>query len=65
MGGGDWVCIITVLDDLLYYGYNTVSNNSLKGGLGSSPRNFLSDLVQNPAILDNSGGYTGLVIMSQ
>ena len=44
-GGGEfWVCVLTFfLDDLLYYGYNTASNNSAwKGGgvWGSTPRIF-------------------------
>ena len=29
-----------------------------RGLWGSSPRKFLLEFVQNPAILDNSGGYT-------
>ena len=63
-GGGILVCVFNFLDDLLYYGYNTGWNNSAwkGGGLGSSPRNFLLELVQNPAILDNSGGYTSLLL---
>ena len=67
MAGGIWVRVFNFfLDDLLYYGYNTASNNSaLKGGLGSSARKILLELVQNPAILDNSGGYTSMVIMPQ
>ena len=36
-----------------------------RGSGGPPPENFLLELVQNPAILDNSGGYTSLVIMSQ
>ena len=66
MGVGFGYVFLTFLDDLLYYGYNTASNNSAwKGGLGSSPRKILLELVQNPAILDNSGGYTSLVFMPQ
>ena len=62
--GGDLGMFLTFLDDLLYYGYNTGSNNSAwKGGVwGSSPGKFLLELVQNPAILDNSGGYTSLLL---
>ena len=57
---------LTFLDDLLYYGYNIASNNSAwKGGLGVLPQKILLELVQNPAILDNSGGYTSLVIKPQ
>ena len=70
--GWDWgyVCFNFVLDDLLYYGYGytTASNNSAwkwGGGLGVLPQKNLLELVQNPAILDNSGGYTSLVIMPQ
>ena len=39
-GGGEiWVCVSTFLDDLMYYGYNTASNNSAwKGGLGVLPQ---------------------------
>ena len=63
-------CVLTFLDDMMYYndGYNTVLNNSdWKRGLGSYSRKFLTEIVQNLAIiiLDNSGGYTSLVIMSQ
>ena len=36
-----------------------------RGVWGSSPDIFLLELVQNPAILDNSWGYTSYVIMSQ
>ena len=62
--GGFGYVFLTFLDDLLYYGYNTASNNpAWKGGLGSSPRKISLKLVQNPAILDNSGGNTSLVIM--
>ena len=54
---------LSFLDDLLYYGCNTGSKNLLERGVwGSSPRKFLSELVQNPAILDNSGGYTSLIL---
>ena len=32
------VCVLTFLDELLYYGYNTASNNSAwKGGFGGPP----------------------------
>ena len=48
------MCVLTFLDDLLYNGYNIGSN---RGVWGSSPRKFLLELVQNPAILDNSGWY--------
>ena len=65
-GVGFWYVFLTILDDLLYYGYNTASNNSpWKGGLGVLPQKIFIELVQNPAILDNSRGYTSLVIMSQ
>ena len=38
-GGGFRYVFLTILDDLLYYGYNTVSNNSAwKGGLGVLPQ---------------------------
>ena len=37
----------------------------IEGGLGSYPIKYLIELVQNPAILDNLGGYTCLVITSQ
>ena len=33
-----------------------------RGVWGSSPRKILLELVQNPAILDNSGGYTSLLL---
>ena len=36
-----------------------------RGVWGPPPENFLLELVQNPAILDNSAGYTSLVIMPQ
>ena len=36
-----------------------------RGVWGSSQGKFLLEIVQNPAILDSSGGYTSLVIMSQ
>ena len=36
-----------------------------KGGLGVLPQKNLLELVQNPAILDNSAGYTSLIIMPQ
>ena len=42
-GGGrfGYYVFLTFLDDLLYYGYNTASNNSAwKGGLGASPEKF-------------------------
>ena len=49
------VCVfLTFLYDLLYYGYNTGSNS---GSGGPPPRKILLELVQNPAILDNSGWY--------
>ena len=35
------------------------------GSGGPPPEKKLLELVQNPAILDNSGGYTSLVIMPQ
>ena len=39
------------------------SNNSArKRGLGVLPQKILLELVQNPAILDNSGGYTSLLL---
>ena len=58
------------LDDILYISYNTVSLKPfwLKGGgvWGPAyPRKNLTEFVRNHAILDNSGGYTTLVIMSQ
>ena len=59
MGGG-WggilVCVFNFLDDLLYYGYNTASNNSAwKGGLGVLPQKKKSlELVQNPSILEGT-----------
>ena len=60
--GGFGYVFLTFSDDLLYYGYNTGSNNSAwKEVWGSSPRKILLELVQNPAILDNSGGYTSLL----
>ena len=38
-GGGFWYVFLTFLDDFLYYGYNTGSNNSAwKGGLGVLPQ---------------------------
>ena len=46
-GGGErgdlGMCVLTLLDDLLYYGYNTNSNNyAWKGGLGVLPqKNFI------------------------
>ena len=49
------MCVLTFLDDLLYYGYNTGSN---RGSGGPPPRKILLELVQNPAILDNSGYIT-------
>ena len=36
-----------------------------RGSGGPPPENFLLELVLNPAILDNSGGYTSLIIMLQ
>ena len=33
-GGGIWVCVFNFLDDLLYCGYNTGSNNSAWKGQG-------------------------------
>ena len=45
------MCVLTFLDDLLYYGYNTGSN---RGCGGPPPRKILLELVQNAAILDNS-----------
>ena len=65
-GGGFGYVFLTFLDDLLYYGYNTASNNS--AWKGPPPEKNLLELIQNPAILDNSGGYTilvSLVIMPQ
>ena len=57
--GGYGYVFVTFLDYLLYNGYNTASNNSAwKGVWGSCPRKILSELVQNPAIVDNSRGYT-------
>ena len=51
------------LDDLLYYGYIQAQTILLKRGVwGSSPRKILLELVQNPAILDNSGGYNSLLL---
>ena len=46
-GGGEiWVCVLIFLDDFLYYGYNTCSNNSAwKGGLGVLPQKNLLELV--------------------
>ena len=33
-----WYVFLNILDDLLYYGYNTASNNyAWKGGLGVLP----------------------------
>ena len=54
-GGGEiLVCVLTFLDDLLNYGYNTGS--AWKGGPGVHPqKNFIRNNT-NPAILDNSGG---------
>ena len=43
----------------------TILLESGGGGLGVLPQKNLLELVQNPAILDNSGGYTSLVIMPQ
>ena len=66
VGLGD--VLLTFLDDLLYYGYTTASNNSAwkREGLGGPPpEKILLEFVQNPAILNNSGGYTSLVIMPQ
>ena len=64
-GRGVWVCVFNFFRRFaalwLYY---SLKQFCLKGG-GSSPRKFLLELVQNPAILDNSGGYTSLVIMPQ
>ena len=34
----------------------------LDGAGGPPPRKFLLELEQNPAILDNSGGYTSLLL---
>ena len=63
-GGGRFGYVfLTFSDDLLYYGYNTGSNNpAWRGVWGSSPRKNLLELVQNLAILDNSGGYTSLLL---
>ena len=42
-----------------------IQSKTIERGVGVLPQKFLIELVQNPAILDNSGGYTNLVIMSQ
>ena len=55
--GEIWVCVFNFLDDLLYYGYNTAQTILLEREVwGSSLRKILLELVQNPAILDYSGG---------
>ena len=62
-GGRFWYVFLTFLDDLLYYGYNTGSNNSAwKGGLGVLPqKNFIRISTKSC----NSGWYTSLLFMSQ
>ena len=53
-GGGIWVCVFN------FFRWFAILPE--RGVLGSSPRNFLLELVQNPAILNNSGGYTSLLL---
>ena len=61
-GGGEFGHVFLTF----FYGYNTASNNSAwKGVWGPHQEIFILELEQNPVILDNSGGYTSLVIMSQ
>ena len=57
---------LTFLDDLLYCCIMVIIQAQTilleRGFWGSSSRKFLLELVQNPAILDNSGGYTSLLL---
>ena len=63
-GGRHLGMCLTFLDDLLYYSYNTTSNNSAwKGGGGLGVLSQKMFIRINPA--DTSGGCTSLVIMSQ
>ena len=68
--GGEGEILVCVFNFFRWFAvlwlWYSLKQFSLKGGVwGSSPRKKLLELVQNPAILDNSGGYTSLVIMSQ
>ena len=69
--GGIGVCFVTLFFRWfavlwLYYSLKQFCLKEEGGGSGGPPpeKNLL-ELVQNPAILDNSGGYTSFVIMTQ